>query len=139
MSDPNATQVGGSHYQSSYQHWDFVRIVLDGRYLEGCASKYASRWRKKNGLQDLMKLRHYVEKIRSLEEEGAYGPAHGDLDLLGIMMLREECSDFCDANLIVNEDERTLLYKLAFWKTDQDLCGILTLINQLIAIEQFKS
>lgn len=72
--DPNASQVGGAHYQGDYQHWDFVREALNGRYLEGCATKYVSRWRKKNGLQDLKKAAHYVEKIIHLHEAGLYEP-----------------------------------------------------------------
>lgn len=62
----NKTQIGGSHYQSEYQHWDFVRLCLGNRYLEGCVTKYVARWRKKNGLQDLMKALHYLDKIIEL-------------------------------------------------------------------------
>lgn len=55
-------QEGGDHYQAEYQHWDWVRDVGLG-YLAGCATKYVSRWWKKNGLQDLLKARTYVEKM----------------------------------------------------------------------------
>ncbi len=58
----NEKQVGGDHYRCvDYQHWDFV---CDARlhYLIGCATKYISRWRKKNGLEDLNKALHYIEK-----------------------------------------------------------------------------
>lgn len=61
-SKANTRQVGGAHYASAYQHWDFVYEVLNGDYLRGCASKYAVRWRKKNGMQDLEKLAHYIQK-----------------------------------------------------------------------------
>ncbi len=33
-------------------------------YLLGCASKYLTRWRKKNGLEDLEKSRHYYVKAK---------------------------------------------------------------------------
>ncbi|CAN0296744.1 unnamed protein product, partial [Chrysoparadoxa australica] len=50
------TQVGGNHYETEdgYEHWDWV---VDGEigYLAGNATKYISRWRKKNGLLDLQK------------------------------------------------------------------------------------
>lgn len=62
----NNTQVGGSHYKADYQHWDFVRLCLGGRYLEGNFTKYVARHRKKNGLQDLRKARHYLDKIIEL-------------------------------------------------------------------------
>jgi Protein of unknwon function (DUF3310) len=59
----NETQVGGTHYQSSYQHWDFV-IDTNLHYLYGCATKYLSRWRQKNGVQDLEKAIHYIRKAQ---------------------------------------------------------------------------
>ena len=64
MSNANAQQVGGGHYKgTTYQHWDFVMIALAGRYLEGNITKYITRWRKKNGLEDLKKARHYLTKL----------------------------------------------------------------------------
>lgn len=59
---PNARQVGGAHYASELQHWDVIEDYGIG-YLEGCASKYVTRARKKNGLQDVDKAIHYVEKL----------------------------------------------------------------------------
>tara|TARA_R110000851_G_scaffold96792_2_gene209953 strand:- start:34339 stop:34716 length:378 start_codon:yes stop_codon:yes gene_type:complete len=57
----NDTQVGGDHYKREYQHWDLV-IDTDMPYVLGCATKYISRWRKKNGKQDLEKSLHYIHK-----------------------------------------------------------------------------
>jgi hypothetical protein len=59
--DPNSVQIGGSHYQAEYQHWDFV-ADLGLPYLTACASKYVTRYDKKNGKQDLLKAIHYLEK-----------------------------------------------------------------------------
>ena len=58
----NDKQVGGDHYKSGYQHWDFV-IETQMHYLLACATKYITRHRKKNGKQDLEKSLHYVEKF----------------------------------------------------------------------------
>lgn len=55
-------QEGGDHYQAEYQHWDWVQEAGIG-YLVACATKYISRWRKKNGIEDLLKARTYLEKI----------------------------------------------------------------------------
>ena len=57
----NDKQIGGNHYRKNYQHWDFV---VDSRlhYLIACATKYVSRWREKNGIQDLQKAEHYISK-----------------------------------------------------------------------------
>ena len=59
---PNDKQVAGNHYAGKYQHWDFVH---DARlsYLPAQATRYLSRWKRKNGEEDLAKLRHYLEKM----------------------------------------------------------------------------
>lgn len=58
----NDQQVGGSHYKTSYEHWDFVLATGMG-YLEGNATKYVARWRKKGGIADLRKALHYLNKL----------------------------------------------------------------------------
>lgn len=58
----NTRQVGGQHYKSNYQHWDFVEDFGIG-YLESMAIKYLSRWKKKDGFKDLEKAFHFVEKL----------------------------------------------------------------------------
>lgn len=64
--DPNAIQIGGSHYQTEYQVWDFTeKHGLGG--LEMCIIKYICRWREKdNGIMDLEKAIHYVDKLIDL-------------------------------------------------------------------------
>lgn len=59
----NDYQIGGNHYASEYQHWDFV-CDTKLHYLLGCATKYVSRWRKKNGIEDLKKALHYLRKAK---------------------------------------------------------------------------
>jgi len=62
MSSANERQVGGAHYRSAYQHWDFVEDVGLG-YLEGQITKYICRHAKKNGLQDVEKAGHFLDKL----------------------------------------------------------------------------
>jgi hypothetical protein len=67
----NQKQIGGDHYRAhgddTLQHWDIVRI-FDLGYLIGNATKYLFRWRNKNGIEDLRKGIHYIEKqIEELE------------------------------------------------------------------------
>ncbi len=71
----DATQVGGSHYKDkAVQPWDY--IVANGLgYLEGNVVKYISRYKEKNGLQDLEKARHYLDKL--IEVERAKEASHG--------------------------------------------------------------
>ena len=62
----NDSQIGGDHYAAGYQHWDFVDDCnMD--YFQAQATKYMTRWRKKNGLEDLKKALHFLEKRMELE------------------------------------------------------------------------
>lgn len=63
----NETQVGGQHYQKQgIQHWDFVAANgLD--YFQGQITKYVSRWKDKNGIQDLEKAMHFLQKYIEIE------------------------------------------------------------------------
>lgn len=62
MTKPNERQVAGKHYGGgNYQHWDFV-VDNDLNYFEGQITKYVMRCRKKNGLEDLEKAKHFLEK-----------------------------------------------------------------------------
>lgn len=71
----NAIQHGGDHYKSKpIQPWDY--IVSNGLgFLEGNAVKYLSRWRDKNGVEDLKKAMHYIEKLIEIEESKAIPPS----------------------------------------------------------------
>lgn len=59
----NDQQVGGDHYKGQpIQPWDFI-VANQMGYLEGNVVKYVCRWKNKNGLQDLLKARHYLDKL----------------------------------------------------------------------------
>ena len=62
----NAKQVSGSHYQTTIQPWDAITDWELG-FLDGCAVKYLSRWRKKGGVDDLRKAVHFIEKLIEVE------------------------------------------------------------------------
>lgn len=65
----NARQVGGSHYGGgALQHWDLVNI-FGWDYFQGQITKYLMRWRKKNGLEDLRKAAHFLQKYIELIEK----------------------------------------------------------------------
>lgn len=66
-STANDTQIGGSHYKSKrIQPWDYI-AANDLGYFEGNIVKYVSRWREKGGQGDLLKAKHYLEKLIELE------------------------------------------------------------------------
>ncbi len=57
----NDKQIGGLHYQSSdIQHWDWA---ADMPYLEGRCTAYIARHQDKNGIEDIEKALHFIEKI----------------------------------------------------------------------------
>ena len=61
--NPNDIQIGGDHYNKAgqIQHWDWM-IKLKADYFTGCASKYIFRFEDKNGLEDLEKAEHFLDK-----------------------------------------------------------------------------
>jgi hypothetical protein len=63
----NERQEGGSHYQHAIQVWDAI-IAWDCGYLAGNVIKYVVRFRDKNGIEDLKKARHYLDKLIETEE-----------------------------------------------------------------------
>src|ERR1700746_3511055 len=62
MPTANQRQIGGTHYKTSYEHWDLA-ILLDMGPMEYASSKHVTRWRKKDGIKDLEKALHYVDKL----------------------------------------------------------------------------
>jgi hypothetical protein len=64
----NEGQIGGQHYKRLViQPWDYV-LANDIGYMEGSVIKYISRWKNKNGLEDLYKCRHFLNKLIEHEE-----------------------------------------------------------------------
>jgi hypothetical protein len=71
----NATdkQVGGNHYKDlPIQPIEYIHANAMG-YMEGNVVKYISRWRKKNGMADLEKAKHYIELLIELENRKLLG------------------------------------------------------------------
>ena len=67
----NDRQIAGDHYKGlKIQTWDYI-VANNIGYLEGNVIKYVSRWRDKNGVQDLMKARHYIDKLIEVAEDEA--------------------------------------------------------------------
>lgn len=62
-----ATQVGGGHYKDMpIQPVEFIHKNGIG-FCEGAVIKYVSRWRVKNGLEDLKKARHFLDLLIEME------------------------------------------------------------------------
>jgi len=66
----NARQVGGDHYKTGgEEHWDRQWRLYGRGYFVGCITKYVERYHEKNGMQDLKKAQHFLEKMIELEQE----------------------------------------------------------------------
>ena len=64
-------QVAGNHYKDlPIQPVEYIYANALG-YFEGNVIKYVSRWRKKNGIADLEKAKHYIELLIQLENRNA--------------------------------------------------------------------
>lgn len=64
----NDKQVGGNHYKgNAIEPWDFIASNNMG-FLDGNAVKYISRYKQKNGVEDLQKAIHYLEKLIEVEK-----------------------------------------------------------------------
>lgn len=61
-------QIGGTHYSRlGIEPIQFIETNGLG-YHEGNIIKYVSRWRNKNGIEDLKKAKWYIERLLELEE-----------------------------------------------------------------------
>lgn len=62
------TQEGGSHYKNlAIQPVEYIHANNLG-YCEANVVKYITRWRTKNGIEDLRKAKHYIDLLIQLEE-----------------------------------------------------------------------
>lgn len=70
MEDKNKEQViHPTHYnQGKTEMWDYAwEHNLD--FFEGNIVKYITRWRHKNGIQDLQKAKMYLDKLIELNQK----------------------------------------------------------------------
>jgi hypothetical protein len=64
----NDRQIGGDHYKKGgEEHWDRQWRLYGRGYFVGCITKYVERYHEKNGLQDLEKAKHFLDKLIELE------------------------------------------------------------------------
>lgn len=61
-------QIGGGHYKKlQYQPMSFI-AKMHLSFSQGCIVKYVSRYRYKNGLEDLKKAVHYCQLANELSD-----------------------------------------------------------------------
>lgn len=95
----NKRQVGGDHYKTSFQHWDLVDF-LSIPYFPAQVTRYISRWRKKNGIEDIEKALHYMDKFIETERL-----KHNDhLQLMNTFIHENKLQEHerCVVNMLIN-------------------------------------
>ena len=62
-------QIGGNHY--SKMEIQPIEYIMKNKipYCEANVIKYLSRWRSKNGVEDLRKAKHYIDLLIEAEME----------------------------------------------------------------------
>lgn len=64
------TQIGGNHYKSLViQPVEYI-VANDIGYCEGAIIKYITRYESKGGIQDLEKIKHFVDLLIQLKYKG---------------------------------------------------------------------
>jgi 3-dehydroquinate dehydratase len=65
-------QIGGNHYVKAIQPWDAMQSWMTSMefkgFLRGNVIKYVARYKEKNGVEDLEKAMHYLDKLIQEEE-----------------------------------------------------------------------
>lgn len=70
-----SVQVAGNHYKGkAIQPVEYIHANGLG-FLEGCIVKRITRWREKDGITDLEKIKHEVDLLIELERRRGAGTA----------------------------------------------------------------
>lgn len=98
----NNKQIAGTHYKKNgIQPWDYI-IANNIGYLEGSAIKYITRWKDKNGIDDIRKAIHFLEKLIETEIGAPAHPGVVQRSHLSGVAYSETIDDsmggFCDIN-----------------------------------------
>lgn len=115
----NNRQVGGLHYATKLQHWDYVADRQLG-YFEGQITKYVTRWRKKNGIQDLEKAQHFLAKLYELANAGRWLSQQERTWSSGAPQ-DIPCDMYLDANDVRAPLERSFIALVSTWAGMSDL------------------
>ena len=118
----NERQVGGDHYKTGgAELWD----LFGPEALVFYALRYVSRWRKKNGVEDLQKARHIVEKMIEV------APQYKNYGRLR-MAVSDDLVDAWIRNSGMDFVERTIAGHLIYMLSEDNLREAMAGIDHLI-------
>ncbi len=114
----NDRQIGGEHYLSEYQPWDFIMQHNIG-YLEACIIKYVTRHRSKGGREDLEKALHYADKAIDSAENYTF-PMLVPYALSILYRVSKEAVDaYCKANNLTDKEKAVITIFSCWDGTDE--------------------
>jgi hypothetical protein len=71
INSPMEVQIAGSHYKGKrIQPVEYIH-ANNLNFLEGCIVKRITRWRDKDGFQDLEKIKHEIDLLIEMEKKYA--------------------------------------------------------------------
>lgn len=124
----NDIQIGGNHYAKGgeLQHWDLMDDHRVG-YLEGCATKYLTRWQDKDGVKDLRKVEHFLSKLYEKRSQLSFQ------ELVERMpkVPRAEINRFLTANKVTG-DEADIITLILTWESTATITLARGRVAQLI-------
>ncbi len=123
----NARQVGGDHYKTGgIELWD----LFGPESIIFYTTRYLQRWRKKDGVRDLEKALHCVEKLREIM------PHHA---MRNVLTVDDSLFESWMENTVDGADERAIIRRIVIWyKSDMELEYAAAGIRYLIRKEAGK-
>nr|DAW00963.1 MAG TPA: nucelotide kinase [Caudoviricetes sp.] len=70
MSSTLNTQIGGGHYKNMVIQPVEFAVKAELNFIQGCIVKYVSRYKSKNGKQDIEKAIHFAKLAIELNQQG---------------------------------------------------------------------
>jgi hypothetical protein len=109
MTSANSRQVSGTHYAGEYQHWD---LVIDTRlpYMHAQVIRYVYRWRKKGGVQDLRKAKHFIQKMKERLDDL---PEIAVSDMVPKQVLYDSLYRFLNTNDVPSVEREIITYMVS--------------------------
>ena len=112
------TQVGGNHYKGLPYQPVALNTKLDFNFIQGNIVKYVSRYKNKNGKQDLVKAIHYAQLGQELNPH--------NFTVLGDSLIKE-LHNYVEMNGF-SEDISKLLMQVVY----QDWFEVVVIITNII-------
>lgn len=119
MSSALDVQVGGGHYKSMAMQPVEFAVKAKLSFIQGCIVKYVSRYKNKNGKQDIEKAIHFARLAIELNEQGD--------ELMSNLGL---AYTYCKANKLSQVQTNIIVSAVK-----EDFYGVIRCCNQLIKQE----